>query len=160
MYSIIGSEFLGYDITQGEVVNGIRNENALDLSFDDESLDMVVSNDVLEHVPDIDAALREAYRVLKKDGYLLFTIPFHSTNEKSKQRAKIENGNIHHIEEASYHGNPIMPDEGSLVFYDFGWDILDMCKSADFSDANMVAYYDADFGHIDYSPLFVFIAKK
>jgi len=144
-HNIIGSEFLGYDIAPGEVINEIRNENALELSFDDESLDMIVSNDVLEHIPDINVALQEAYRTLKEDGHLVFTIPFHSAYAKSKQRAQILNGYTHHIEEAMYHANPVIPDAGSLVFYDFGWDIFDMCKKAGFSSANMVAFYDADF---------------
>jgi SAM-dependent methyltransferase len=73
---VIGSEYLGKSLSSGEVVDGIRHEDALDLSFDDASLDCVVSNDVYEHVPDIDRSLEEAARVLAPGGSLIFSVPF------------------------------------------------------------------------------------
>ena len=47
-----------------------------DLISPDEVFDAVLSADVLEHVPDIDAALRETVRILKPGGKLLATFPF------------------------------------------------------------------------------------
>ena len=41
----------------------------------DESFDCVIACDVLEHVPDHIGAIREVYRVLKPNGYCLFTVP-------------------------------------------------------------------------------------
>ena len=63
------------------------------------------------------------------------------------------------MDEAIYHGNPIS-SEGSLVFYDFGWDIVEMCKDAGFSHVSMSAYFNRELGHLGYAPLFVFIAEK
>lgn len=51
------------------------------------SLDGVVSLDVLEHVPDYRAALREFSRVLKPGGVLVLTVPFHEGNAGSEQIA-------------------------------------------------------------------------
>jgi SAM-dependent methyltransferase len=61
---VTGSEYLGDGRRPGEVVNGIRHEDALCLSFDEASLDFLISNDVFEHVPDIERALAETARVL------------------------------------------------------------------------------------------------
>jgi len=41
----------------------------------DESLDLVVTPHVLEHIPDTDAALRELYRVLRQGGRALIQVP-------------------------------------------------------------------------------------
>jgi len=156
--NVIGSEFLGFDKPPGKKVRGIRHENALDLSFVDGSIDIIVSNDVYEHVPDIVPTFREAYRVLKHNGVLLFTVPFTFAQE-GQLRAKIIDGNIVHLCEAEYHRNPLSRD-GSLVFYDFGWDMLNICKSAGFSEVNMIVYFSRRFGHLYDKPLCMFIAKK
>jgi len=44
-------------------------------NFADASFDVITMWDVLEHTPDPDSELREAYRLLKKGGYLLVNIP-------------------------------------------------------------------------------------
>ena len=77
-HQIIGSEYLGYEYQGGAVVRGIRHEDVMALSFEDASIDLIVSNDVFEHVPEPARAFRECARVLKPDGVMLATIPFHS----------------------------------------------------------------------------------
>jgi SAM-dependent methyltransferase len=63
-----GSEYLGHEYKGGARVNGVRHENAMNLSYPDESFHVIVSNDVLEHIPDPDKALREWFRTLKSGG--------------------------------------------------------------------------------------------
>ncbi len=46
-----------------------------DLQFADDSFDIVVSCDVLEHIPDDATALREMHRVLRADGLGVITLP-------------------------------------------------------------------------------------
>lgn len=48
---------------------------AEDINFPDQSFDMVVALDLLEHLDDDNKALKEFYRVLKKGGYVLITAP-------------------------------------------------------------------------------------
>jgi len=40
------------------------------------SMDTVVLMEVLEHVPNIDSAISEVFRILKQDGLFLFSMPF------------------------------------------------------------------------------------
>lgn len=51
-------------------------DDARRLSNKDASFDTVVCFEALEHIDDTDAVVSEMYRVLKKDGYAIATIPF------------------------------------------------------------------------------------
>jgi ubiquinone/menaquinone biosynthesis C-methylase UbiE len=46
----------------------VPSEDLCALSYADASFDLVVTSDTLEHVPDVDAALREIPRVLHEFG--------------------------------------------------------------------------------------------
>jgi len=50
--------------------------NGKDVPFDDETFDSILSTQVFEHVEDVDLAIKELHRVLKKDGQILVTAPF------------------------------------------------------------------------------------
>ncbi|WP_196598423.1 class I SAM-dependent methyltransferase [Pectinatus frisingensis] len=50
--------------------------NAENLPFEDESVDVIISNAVLEHVDNLDKALSEMQRVLKPNGLVYVEIPF------------------------------------------------------------------------------------
>ncbi len=150
----IGSEYLGPDIKPGAVVDGIRHEDCLALSFEDASFDIVISNDVLEHVADLQAALAELFRVLAPGGRLIFTVPFHYDTEKTVRRAGIENGALTHYLSPEYHGNPVA-DEGSLVFYDIGADIFDYLHEAGFSKVQIVCADSLVRGYYGAPSLFV-----
>jgi len=89
------------------------------LNFENNSIDLIVSSDVLEHVPALDKALRETARVLKVGGAHLFTVPPRASTRK---RAVIEAGNLVHIEPPDYHLDPLSPD-GILAFWDIGPDL-------------------------------------
>ena len=78
-------------------MGGIRHEDLAKLSFSDASLDLIVSNDVFEHVPNPAKAFAECTRVLKGGGLMLATIPLHCNNEESINRAKIIHGQLEHI---------------------------------------------------------------
>ena len=47
------------------------------LPFEDQSFDIIFSSNVLEHIPDLDGALRECARVLKPDGKMVHVVPSH-----------------------------------------------------------------------------------
>lgn len=55
--------------------NVLLNCFGQDIPKADNSFHTIFSNSVLEHIPDIDAVLREIHRVLKKEGRLYVTLP-------------------------------------------------------------------------------------
>lgn len=152
-----GSEYLGPDVQPGEVKDGIRHEDVTALSFADASVDVVVSNDVFEHVPDAEAGFREVARVLRPGGVLVMTIPFHARRAASSVRARLAGGKVLHLAPPEYHGNPVDPG-GSLVFHDFGFDVLDVLGRAGLS-AKVVAEWSVSYGHLG-GPQWYFLAER
>ena len=130
------SEYLGPEYDSGSIVNGCRHENIERLSFASDSLDLIVSNDVFEHVPDVEKAFSECARVLRQGGKMIATFPFYNDRQKIKKRAEVFEGKLRHILEPQFHGNPVS-DDGSLVFTDFGWDVLDTLVNAGFKSAHV-----------------------
>jgi SAM-dependent methyltransferase len=100
--------------------DGAVCEDITHLTFADQSLDVIVSSDVLEHVPDVASALRESARVLRVGGMHVFTVP---TRMRTVQRARIEDGKVVHlVTPPEYHDDPLDP-AGVLAFWDFGEDL-------------------------------------
>lgn len=155
--SVVGSEYLGHDVPPGTHRGGIRHEDAQNLSFADGTFDMIVSNDVYEHVPDFEVALREAHRVLRSGGALVATIPFH-LGPRTTRRARLTDAGVEHLEPAHYHGNPLSA-QGSLVFHDFGWDVLDTCRASGFERARFIGAHSFFHGYLGMAG-FVLIAEK
>ncbi|MEG6512202.1 class I SAM-dependent methyltransferase [Desulforamulus ruminis] len=155
----VGSEFLGSKIAFGSVdKRGVRNETLTGLSFQDQSFDIMVCLDVLEHVPDYYQAFQECIRVLKVGGRIMWSVPFVPSSPKNIVRARLKNGEIEHILEPEYHGDPLSQD-GVLCFTHFGWEMLDQMRSAGFSDAYALCYHSLEFGYLG-GEQFLFVARK
>lgn len=107
-------------VPSGTVHDGWRSENLAALSFADASIDLHVSQDVLEHVTDPAACFREIARTLKPGGLHVFTTPLVNREQPSESRAG---------KPAQYHGNPVSK-EGSLVTWDWGFDICNHIAKA------------------------------
>ena len=146
-HNTVGSEYLGHEYEGGAIIKGIRHEDVNNLSFSDGALDLIVSNDVFEHVPNPARAFAECARVLKEGGVMLATIPFHRNIDESITRARIIDGQLEHVLPPLYHGNPVSAD-GSLVFTDFGWDVLQGMQAAGFSDVSVGIYASVELGHL------------
>ena len=136
------------DIPLGEK-HPVRNElcESLEaLTFASNSVDLFITQDVLEHVFDPAAAFREIARVLKPDGAHIFTVPLVSKTDPSERRAdKDDKGNVKHLKEARFHGNPI-DDSGSLVTMDWGYDISSFIHEASGLATHMITIDDIDRG--------------
>jgi ubiquinone/menaquinone biosynthesis C-methylase UbiE len=69
--------WLGQSILRRQMVN-VKYElcDAQDLSrFSDSSFDLILSSNMLEHIPDVGRCLKECRRVLKDDGLMLHIMP-------------------------------------------------------------------------------------
>jgi SAM-dependent methyltransferase len=116
----------GYFPTEpfGTMVGAFRNEDLEHQTFGDDIFDLVMHLDVLEHLFDPFAALREIARTLKHEGVCIFTAPTYEGRVRSEQVAFIEpDGKVRTIGKPEYHGNPQRPGEGALVTWRYGYDL-------------------------------------
>jgi SAM-dependent methyltransferase len=145
----LGSEYLGSRVPLGQTdANGVRNEDLTRLTFADRSFDCIFSLDVLEHVPDYRAGLREMARCLRPGGWLLMTTPIHFDLNNTVTRATLDaDGNIVHHLPPVYHGDPI-DSRGVLCFHDFGWDLLSAMNEAGFADSELTIFTAPHYGYI------------
>ncbi|WCT12416.1 class I SAM-dependent methyltransferase [Mucilaginibacter jinjuensis] len=112
------------------------------LTYPDNSFDLSLSFEDLEHIPEYKKAIAELYRVTKPGGHVLLSTPFVIDYDKTLVRATINKaGEITHLLEPEYHGDPVIP-QGILCFYHFGWDLLDDFRTAGFSDVKIITGYD------------------
>lgn len=162
---VTGSEYLGPDYKPGQIATGfknhgqVRHEDLSRLSFADGSFDLVLTQDVFEHVPAYAKTFSECARVLKPGGALVFTVPFFYDQAKTGIRATMDaQGAIQHILPPEFHGNPVS-NEGSLCFQNFGWDLLETLQAAGFSQPKANLYWGPWSGHLGV-PFFVFSAHK
>jgi SAM-dependent methyltransferase len=149
--SLIGSEYFPQRemgrIFIPQIGKEINNEDLTKLSFKNDLFDVVISLEVLEHVPDYRKALKEIFRVLKTGGSFIFSVPFIASSQNNIIRAKISGGAIEHLLPAEYHGDPV-DNAGCLCFYHFGWEILDDLRKAGFSNVGVYSYSSAKFGYL------------
>jgi len=120
------------DVKPGECRRGVQCQDVQSLTFDDGSFDLVTSTEVFEHVPDDVKGFREIFRVLRTDGYFVFTIPL-SDAEKTLERACIRGGEVIHLHPPEYHGDRIRGMGKVLTFRDYGRDIGKKLESVGFS---------------------------
>ncbi|WP_200278966.1 methyltransferase domain-containing protein [Rhabdochromatium marinum] len=110
------------NVETGDSVDGIRCENLEALSFADDSIDLHVTQDVLEHLFSPSQAFCEIARTLKPGGMHICTVPIVNKDRPSVVRARVDKGEVVHVLPAEYHGNPV-GDGRSLVTVDWGYDI-------------------------------------
>lgn len=100
------------------------------LTFGDSQFDLVVTEDVLEHVRDVDRALQEIRRVLRPGGRHIFTVPF-----------LYDRPTLTRVDTSGPHDVPLMPDEwhgdsirGRILSYrTFGYDLFDLLRGNGFA---------------------------
>lgn len=134
------SQYYGDAYESGVLVDGIMHQDLMRLSFADNSLDLVLSSDVFEHIADPYKAHGEVFRVLRPGGRHLFTMPFFVSNfhdgadrERADLvyffddvRAEIDSqGRVIHHRPPIFHGDPVSLDpRGALVFTIFGLEMM------------------------------------
>lgn len=119
------SEYFGPEHRSGDYVNGWLHQDLMSMSFGDSSIELIISGDVFEHIPDPYQAHREVYRVLKRGGRHVFTVPFDQAQYLDDVRAKVdETGKTVMLAEPIYHWDPVRPKDGALVYTLFSLEML------------------------------------
>ncbi len=110
----------------GYLTADLYNQNAMvkmditDIQYPDDSFDVIYCSHVLEHVPDDRKAMREFFRVLKKDGWAVLLVPVNA--QKTFEDFSITDP----AERLKYFGDPT-----HVRLY--GPDYIDRLKDAGFS---------------------------
>jgi SAM-dependent methyltransferase len=139
----------------GEIADGVRYEDLTQLSFDGRATNYVIAMEVLEHIPDYRAAMKEMARVLRRGGRALLSFPWLGLeNYEHQVRAEVVNGEIVHLMEPEYHGDPAKKG-GILSFRSFGWKVLDELREAGFSNATAEYAFAPVHGYMALQPIFV-----
>ena len=156
----VGSEYVSASCESGQTIDGVLHEDAMRLSFAGDSFDLYLSQDVFEHVADYRKIYTEAYRVIRGKGFLVFTIPFYFDRDEIVRRAKLNgSGEVEYLLSPQYHGNP-MAEEGSLVFTDYGWDLLEYIREVGFRDVYCKITFSTQYAYLDPVGSIIFIAEK
>lgn len=120
------------DVPPGAGRNGVPCQDVQRLRLPEASFDLVTSTEVFEHVPDDRKGFSEVYRVLKRGGYTVFSVPL-SMDERTKERAVSVDGGVRHLLEPEYHSDRIRGRGTVLAYRNYGYDISDRLRDAGFS---------------------------
>ncbi len=129
-----------------EPITKSRCENLEALTFPDNSLDLFVSQDVMEHIFDPEAAVKEIARVLKPGGAHIFTAPLiNKTRASEVWASRNPDGSIVHHHPPEYHGNPV-DNQGALVTMHWGYDIASFITEKAKTPTIIIAIDNIDIG--------------
>jgi ubiquinone/menaquinone biosynthesis C-methylase UbiE len=99
----------------------------MNLGYENETWDLIVHSETLEHVPDPMVGLRETLRVLSPGGACIFTIPI-IVGRMSRSREGLKD---------SFHGDPKNATADYRVVTEFGADAWTFVMSAGFESCRI-----------------------
>ena len=114
-----------------EVYSNVMNVNLEHMPFEDESFDVVITSDVMEHVRRDHLAHAEIHRCLKRFGHYIFTVPFVPQWEKNQIRVDSSGTQDVALMENEYHGDPVS-GKGILVYRIYGNELIEQLKDLGF----------------------------
>jgi SAM-dependent methyltransferase len=120
----------GLPLGEVDPATGWPNEDLENLTLDDETVDLVITQDVLEHIFNPERAFAEIARVLRPGGAHVFTTPLVNGTKPSERWATLsDDGTVDYLHPPEFHGNPI-DSEGSLVTMHWGYDVCEWVHRA------------------------------
>lgn len=147
------------DLAPGSGRDGFNCQDLERQTFADASFDLVITQDVFEHLFDARAAWREIARTLKPGGAHVFTVPWYYWKSSVVRARRLPSGEIEHLLPADYHGNPIKPEARSLVVTEWGRELLEIIDGCSDVTTEVVRLDDADRG-ITGAFVDVFISRR
>lgn len=141
--TVIASEFFPEE-KPGSVIDGVLNQDVQQLTFADESFDLVTSNQVFEHVPDDIRGYAECFRVLREGGALIFSVPLYDT-DRTERIAFLDQGNVVFSGHPEYHDSRLAGAKSVPVFWRHSSrDIAERVKTAGFRKVELMEAFLAD----------------
>jgi SAM-dependent methyltransferase len=120
------------DVAPGGFRDGVQCQDVQHLTYPDATFDVVTSTEVFEHVPDDGRGFAEVHRVLRRGGFVVFTVPLMEA-PVTLDRARLEGGRIVHLLEPEYHGDRLRGRRRVLAFRTYGLDIVERLGAAGFA---------------------------
>ena len=134
------------DKALGTVINGFRNENLESQTFQDETFDLVITADVMEHIYNPAEAFREIHRTLKPGGAHILSVPLVNKHRSTQKWATMNpDGSPNFLYEPDWHGNPI-DKQGSPVTFHWGYDIKDFISTCTGDECEIFFIDDLYYG--------------
>ena len=142
----------------------VANRDVRRLNLPPASMQCLICNEVLEHVEQLPVALESLAAVLTLGGYLLATVPLAYGQQASIVKAlwRGEDQDPELLMEPEWHGDPVHPQQGSLVYRIPGWELLDQLHAAGFREAQLHAITSTTYGVLgaELPYVFVVVAKR
>ncbi len=116
----------------GDPIDARAGADLQDLHFPDAFFDVVMTAEVLEHVPDEQQAIREIARVLAPGGHLVLEVPYVHEFERTLVRVHRWRGRDVYLYPPEYHA------EDTLVYRIYGRELLANLSAAGLAVAHLV----------------------
>ena len=117
------------DVPSGDTRDGVLCQDIQATTFDAGRFDLVITEDVLEHVPDFRQAFREIRRVLKAGGCHVFTVPYYP-GEPTRALFERRGDAYVPLGDVEYHDDAL---RGLIATHTrFGADLADLAADAGF----------------------------
>ena len=141
--------------TGTEISKRVFCQDLQKLTFPDEMFDVVITEDVFEHIREDEKGFKEVHRVLKKGGHHIFTIPF-NFDMPTEIRVDTTSEDDVFILPPQFHGDKIR--ENILTYRNYGLDTFERLNRIGFETRVYFSQYqDIKNGIVN---SFVFSSKK
>jgi SAM-dependent methyltransferase len=140
------------------ISGGILHVDMQATHFGDNSIDFILSSDVMEHVPHPQQALMETYRILRPGDCHIFTAPFYHHRFTNETRVHIDDGAVAtYLRRPWYHDDPLRAG-GALVYTVFAPELLCQLEDIGF-EARLCLVYSPLHGILGSNGI-VIVARK
>ena len=164
LQELLGERYVGTQylptVACGKQLSDSSGEISVDLEkqcFPDESFDVVITQDVFEHIYNASAAFKEIARTLRAGGMHIFTVPTPAKLNPTYEAATMAAGYVQLNAPPEVHGNPVAGSGGALLTRQWGYDIVDFIL-AETGMRTFTFYVESDtlgISHAEYREVFV-----
>ncbi len=145
--NIVRAEFFE-GVSPGDYQGGVLCQDLENLTFPSDFFDLIISEDVFEHLKDYSRGFAEVHRVLKPGGCHIFSIPFYFDRKTESLFRRIESS-YEPIGPIEYHGDPI---RGQIPAYSrFGYDLLEFLRSNGYSVKVEISQFEENIRYGTYN---------